>query len=88
MNTNGNGLAVLKRSSTDLANRLGELERKVTGGGKVKPIRINESALAGGNPAVDRLARDIHRISVEVDILEIQMLGGGIHGHGGAGGAQ
>ena len=50
MNTNGNGLAVLKKSSTDLANRLGELERKVTGGGKVKPIRINGAALAGCEP--------------------------------------
>ena len=79
MNKNGSGLAVLKKSSTDLANRLGELERKVTGGGKVKPIRINGAALAGCNPAVDRLARDIHRISVEVDILEGQILGG----HGG-----
>ena len=77
MNTNGNGLAVLKKSSTDLANRLGELERKVAGGGKVKPIRINGAALAGCNPAVDRLARDIHRISVEVDILEGQILGHG-----------
>lgn len=75
MNTNGNGLAILKKSSTDLANRLGELERKVAGGGKVKPIRINGAALAGCNPAVDRLARDIHRISVEVDILEGQILG-------------
>ena len=75
MNTNGNGLAVLKKSSTDLANRLGELERKVAGGGKVKPIRINGAALAGCNLAVDRLARDIHRMSVEVDILEGQILG-------------
>ena len=75
MNTNGNGLAVLKKSSTDLANRLGELERKVTGGGKVKPIRINGATLAGRNPAVDRLARDLHRMSVEVDILEGQILG-------------
>ena len=75
MNTNGNGLAILKKSSTDLANRLGELERKVAGGGKVKPIRINGAALAGCNPAVDRLARDIHRMSVEVDILEGQILG-------------
>ena len=76
MNMNGNGLAILKKSSTDLANRLGELERKVTGGGKVKPIRINGAVLAGCNPAVDRLARDIHRIFVEVDILEGQILGG------------
>ena len=75
MNTNGNGLAVLKKSSTDLANRLGELERKMTGGGKVKPIRINGAALAGCTPAVDRLARDLHRMSVEVDILEGQILG-------------
>jgi hypothetical protein len=73
---NTNGLAVLKKSSADLAVRLGELDRKVSGGGvKVKPIRIN-----GAAPAVDRLARDIHRISVEVDILEGQILGG----HGGA----
>ena len=79
MNTNGNGLAVLKKSSTDLANRLGELERKVTGGGKVKPIRIN-----GAAPMVDRLARDIHRISVEVDILEGQILGHAGGSHGGA----
>lgn len=69
---NMNGLATLKKSSTDLANRLGELDRKVSGGGgKVKPIRINDAA-----PAVDRLARDIHRISIEVDILEGQILGG------------
>lgn len=75
MNTNGNGLAVLKKSSAELAARLGVLERKVSGeGGKVKPIRIN-----GAAPAVDRLARDIHRITVEVDILEAQILGG----HGG-----
>ena len=72
---NTNGLEVLKKSSADLAVRLGELDRKVSGGGKVKPIRIN-----GAAPAVDRLARDIHRISVEVDILEGQILGG----HGGA----
>ena len=75
MNANGSGeggLKALKKSSTDLATRLGELERKVTGGGKVKPIRCNDAA-----PAVDRLARDIHRISVEVDILEGQILGHG-----------
>ncbi|MGC9217528.1 hypothetical protein [Acidithiobacillus sp.] len=70
---NMNGLATLKKNSTDLANRLGELERKVTGGGgKVKPIRSNDAA-----SAVDRLARDIHRISIEVDILEGQILGHG-----------
>ncbi|MBU2720563.1 hypothetical protein HF563_14580 [Acidithiobacillus ferridurans] len=74
-NANRNGLAALKKSSTELAGRLGELERKVTGGGRVKPIRVR-----GAEPAVDRLARDIHRISVEVDILEGQILGG----HGGA----
>ena len=67
---NANGLEVLKKSSADLAGRLGELERKVSGSGKVKPIRIN-----GASPAVDRLARDIHRIAVEVDILEGQILG-------------
>ncbi len=72
MNANGLGLAVLKKNGADLANRLGELERKVAGGGKVKPIRIN-----GAAPAVDRLARDIHRISIEVDILEGQILGHG-----------
>lgn len=72
---NTNGLAVLKKSSVDLSTRIMDLDRKVTGGGKVKPIRIN-----GAAPAVDRLARDIHRISVEVDILEGQILGG----HGGA----
>lgn len=77
MNANGLGLAVLKKNGADLANRLGELERKVAGGGKVKPIRINGAALAGCNPAVDRLARDIHRISIEVDILEGQILGHG-----------
>ena len=71
MNKSGSGLEVLKKSSTDLANRLGELERKVADGGKVKPLRSNDAA-----PAVDRLARDIHRISVEVDILEGQILGG------------
>ena len=67
---NTNGLEVLKKSSADLSARINDLTRKVTGGGKVKPIRIN-----GASPAVDRLARDIHRISVEVDILEGQMLG-------------
>ena len=81
MNTNGNGLEVLKKSSANLASRLGELERKVSGGGKVKPIRINGAALAECNPAVDRLARDIHRIDVEVDILEVQIMGAS---HGGA----
>lgn len=79
---NTNGLEVLKKSSADLSARINDLTRKLAGGGKVKPIRIN-----GSSSAVDRLARDIHRISVEVDILEIQMLGGGIHGHSGAGGA-
>ena len=72
MNTNGNGLAVLKKSSADLSTRIIDLERKVAGGGKVKPIRCNDAA-----PAVDRLARDIHRMSVEVDILETQILGHG-----------
>ncbi|BDB14066.1 hypothetical protein [Acidithiobacillus ferrooxidans] len=72
---NTNGLEVLKKNSADLVVRLGELDRKVSGGGKVKPIRVN-----GVAPAVDRLARDIHRILVEVDILEGQILGG----HGGA----
>ena len=66
---------LLPQIRVSLANRLGDLERKVTGGGKVKPIRINGAALAGCNPAVDRLARDIHRIFVEVDILEGQILG-------------
>ncbi len=66
---NTSGLEVLKKSSEDLASRLDVLARKV------KPIRMNGSA-----QAVDRLARDIHRISVEVDILEGQILGG----HGGA----
>ena len=80
---NTNGLEVLKKSSADLSTRINDLTRKVKGGGKVKPIRINGSA-----PAVDRLARDIHRIAVEVDILEIQILGGGIHGHSDAGGAR
>ena len=70
MNTT-NGLKALKKNSADLTNRLGDLERKVAGGGKVKPIRCNDAA-----PAVDRLARDIHRISIEVDILEGQILGG------------
>ena len=74
---NMSGLEVLKKSSADLSARINDLNRKVAGGGKVKPIRINGSA-----PAVDRLARDIHRISVEVDILEGQILGG----HSGAGG--
>ena len=72
MNTNGSGLAVLKKSSADLSTRIIDLERKVAGGGKVKPIRCNDAA-----PAVDRLARDIHRMSVEVDILETQILGHG-----------
>ena len=63
---------LLPQIRVSLANRLGDLERKVTGGGKVKPIRIN-----GAAPAVDRLARDIHRIAVEVDILEGQILGHG-----------
>ena len=74
---NMSGLEVLKKSSADLSARINDLNRKVAGGGKVKPIRINGSA-----PAVDRLARDIHRISIEVDILEGQILGG----HSGAGG--
>lgn len=76
MNKNESSLAALKKSSTDLADRLSDLERKVSGGGKVKPIRIN-----GAAPAVDRLARDIHRMFVEVDILEIQIMGAS---HGGA----
>ncbi|OCB03103.1 hypothetical protein BBC27_09650 [Acidithiobacillus ferrivorans] len=67
---NTTGLAVLKKSSADLSTRIIDLERKVAGGGKVKPIRIRDSALA-----VDRLARDIHRVAVEVDILEGQILG-------------
>ncbi len=79
---NTNGLEVLKKSSADLSARINDLNRKVAGGGKVKPIRINGSALAGCNPAVDRLARDIHRISVEVDILEGQILGGDQHAGG------
>ncbi|MHB0888776.1 hypothetical protein [Acidithiobacillus sp.] len=79
MNTNGNGLAVLKKSSVDLSTRIIDLERKVAGGGKVKLIRIN-----GASPAVDRLARDIHRIAVEVDILEAQILGHAGGSHGGA----
>ena len=79
---NTNGLEVLKKSSADLSTRINDLTRKVNGAGKVKPIRVNGSALAGGNPAVDRLARDIHRISVEVDILEIHMLGGDQHAGG------
>ena len=74
---NTNGLEILKKSSADLAGRLDVLARKVSGGGKVKPIRINGAALAGCNSAVDRLARDIHRIAVEVDILEGQILGHG-----------
>ena len=74
---NTNGLEVLKKSSADLSTRINDLTRKVKGGGKVKPIRTNGSA-----PAVDRLARDIHRISVEVDILEIQILGGDQHAGG------
>ncbi|WP_428946878.1 hypothetical protein ACQUQQ_08700 [Acidithiobacillus ferrooxidans] len=69
-----NGLEVLKKSSADLSARIMDLERKVTGGGKGKPIRVN-----GATPAVERLARDIHRMAVEVAILEGQMLG-----HGGA----
>ena len=74
---NTNGLEVLKKSSADLSARIIDLTRKVNGGGKVKPIRVNGSA-----PAVDRLARDIHRISIEVDILEIQILGGDQHAGG------
>ncbi len=74
---NTNGLEVLKKSSTDLSTRINDLTRKVKGCGKVKPIRIN-----GAAPAVDRLARDIHRIAVEVDILEIQILGGDQHAGG------
>jgi hypothetical protein len=74
---NTNGLEVLKKNSADLSVRINDLTRKVKGGGKVKPIRIN-----GAAPTVDRLARDIHRIFVEVDILEGQILGGDQHAGG------
>lgn len=68
---NTNELEVLKKSSADLSTRILDLERKVGGGGKVKRH--------DAGPAVNRLARDIHRVVVEVDILEGQILG-----HGGA----
>ena len=74
---NTNGLEALKKSSTDLSARINDLARKVNGGGKVKPVRIN-----GASSLVDRLARDIHRVSVEVDILEGQILGGDQHAGG------
>lgn len=66
----------LKKNSEMLANRIDALDRKMTGNRKVKPIRLRFS---DAEPAVGRLARDIHRLSVEVDILEGQILG-----HGGA----
>ena len=74
---NTNGLEVLKKSSADLSARIIDLERKVKGGGKVKPIRVN-----GASSSVDRLARDIHRMAVEVDILEGQILCGDQHAGG------
>jgi hypothetical protein len=64
---NTNGLATLKKSGADLVRRIGDLEHKMDGSSKVKRV-------ASAAPAVDRLARDIHRISVEVDILEGQLL--------------
>ena len=76
---NTNGLEALKKNSADLSARIIDLERKVAGGGKVKPIRIN-----GAAPAVDRLARDLHRMAIELDILEGQILGHAGGGHGGA----